>query len=155
MKAAAGAEDMTHAVSSVEMETGNVPVAPSAVEHAPAEPVSQPQVVIDQVRLQQEAETLNARYQERRAAEARHVEHAAPEPQPAPEKKGGFSLFGRRRKPVDAIPKTAPVASAEPVSTPPQEAPASAPRPPTGDLFGDSLDEGDLEIPAFLRRQAN
>ena len=25
----------------------------------------------------------------------------------------------------------------------------------SGDLFGDSLEEGDLEIPAFLRRQAN
>ena len=31
----------------------------------------------------------------------------------------------------------------------------STQRPHSGDLFGDSLEEGDLEIPAFLRRQAN
>ena len=121
-----------------------------------AQPLSgvEPQVRMDQERLAQEAATLNARYQERREAETRHVpasqvlsnSTARVEKEQAP-KKGGFSLFGRRRKPVEAAPKAAPIATNTP--------PVSAPKPASGDLFGDSLDEGDLEIPAFLRRQAN
>ena len=76
-----------------------------------------------------------------------YMKTAPPPEAPAEEPKRGFSLFGRRRKPADSAPKTAPVA--------PKAPSVQAPRAPSGDLFGDSLDEGDLEIPAFLRRQAN
>ena len=141
---AAGAEELADAVA----EQREIPVSDPFI--APAEqvaqaPVEAPQVVMDRERLQREAETLNARYEQRRATEA-------PVPSPAPETraeepKRGFSLFGRRRKPVESAPKTAPVAATAPS--------VQAPRAPSGDLFGDSLDEGDLEIPAFLRRQAN
>ncbi|MBO6730123.1 MAG: cell division protein FtsZ [Maricaulis sp.] len=144
MKMAAGAEELADAVA----EQREIPVSDPFI--APAEqvaqaPVEAPQVVMDRERLQREAETLNARYEQRRATEA-------PVPSPAPETraeepKRGFSLFGRRRKPVESAPKTAPVAATAPS--------VQAPRAPSGDLFGDSLDEGDLEIPAFLRRQAN
>ena len=116
--------------------------APVATPHA-----EQPQVLADQARLQREAEALNARYEQRRSATS-----SAPTPQPSAqeeEPKRGFSLFGRRRKPAEPAPKTAPEPVAEKLP------PVQAPRPPSGDLFGDSLDEGDLEIPAFLRRQAN
>ena len=145
MKMAAGAEEFTDAVA----EHRELPSADPFV--APADqfgqaPVEAPQVVVDRERLQREAETLNARYEQRRATEAPLP--AAPTPEaPAEEPKRGFSLFGRRRKPADSAPKTAPVASKAPS--------VQAPRAPSGDLFGDSLDEGDLEIPAFLRRQAN
>ena len=54
---------------------------------------------------------------------------------------------GRRRKPAEPAPKAAPVTKNAPVQTQSRSA--------SGDLFGDSLEEGDLEIPAFLRRQAN
>ena len=91
---------------------------------------------------------LNARYEQRRANETPAPAESASVPEaPAEGPKRGFSLFGRRRKPVESAPKTAPVASKAPS--------VQAPRAPSGDLFGDSLDEGDLEIPAFLRRQAN
>ncbi len=103
-------------------------------------------------------------------AEIRAVETHTPEPapQPAPEQKAepepkrrGLSLFGRRPKPAPA-----PAERPDPLSSRMSEShnqqparPAQpAPRPATntgGDLFGDQLDESDLEIPAFLRRQAN
>jgi cell division protein FtsZ len=128
--------------------------APVQTDHVAVQPgqpeTAQPQVKIDQARLAEEAAVMNARYQQRREAEA--TQSAAVErPQEDEPKRGGFSLFGRRRKPADVTPKAAPTTQAAPVSPQPQ----TAPRPPTGDLFGDSLDEGDLEIPAFLRRQAN
>ncbi len=108
-------------------------------------PVEAPQVLIDQARLEQEAATLNERYEQRRASQSVSgaAETASEEP------KRGFSLFGRRRKPAEPAPKAAPAPVAEKLP------PVQAPRPASGDLFGDSLDEGDLEIPAFLRRQAN
>jgi len=89
------------------------------------------------------------RDQERIAAEARSFTPAPPrarepEPEAQAEEKGGFSLFGRRKRPMAPVPKTAPT-RAEDVTH----------RPASGDLFGESGDEGDLEIPAFLRRQAN
>lgn len=105
-----------------------------------------PQVVADQARLAEEAATLNARYEARRAVESTSSSQEAK----AEEPKRGFSLFGRRRKPVEPA-KTAPAPTAAPVDPTPSQAPRAA----SGDLFGDSLDEGDLEIPAFLRRQAN
>ncbi|MBR9825912.1 MAG: cell division protein FtsZ [Alphaproteobacteria bacterium] len=121
------------------------PIAPTAAET--------PQVLADQARLQQEAAALNARYEQRRAASTSTQSspaQSAPQPKAeAEEPKRGFSLFGRRRKPAEPAPKTAPEPVAEKLP------PVQAPRAPSGDLFGDSLDEGDLEIPAFLRRQAN
>jgi cell division protein FtsZ len=144
MKMAAGAEELADAVAEQREIPASDPFIAPAEQVAQA-PVEAPQVVMDRERLQREAETLNARYEQRRATEA-------PVPSPAPETraeepKRGFSLFGRRRKPVESAPKTAPVAATAPS--------VQAPRAPSGDLFGDSLDEGDLEIPAFLRRQAN
>ncbi|MBO6796691.1 cell division protein FtsZ [Maricaulis sp.] len=147
MKLAAGAEEMVDAVAQQrEMPSADPFIAPA--EQVAQAPVEAPQVVMDRERLQREAETLNARYEQRRASEEPAPAATAPTPQaPAEEPKRGFSLFGRRRKPAESAPKTAPVASKAPS--------VQAPRAPSGDLFGDSLDEGDLEIPAFLRRQAN
>jgi len=134
LQKAVGAEELTPAVAETPTDTlADDPYTASA-----------PQVVIDQARLQQEAEALNARYEQRRTTEP-----AAPK---AEEPKRGFSLFGRRRKPAEPAPKAAPTTTA---TTSQPLPPAQAPRPTSGDLFGDSLDEGDLEIPAFLRRQAN
>ncbi len=144
MKMAAGAEELADAVAEQREIPASDPFIAPAEQVAQA-PVEAPQVVMDRERLQREAETLNARYEQRRATEA-PVQSPAPETK-AEEPKRGFSLFGRRRKPVESAPKTAPVAATAPS--------VQAPRAPSGDLFGDSLDEGDLEIPAFLRRQAN
>ena len=148
LRRAVGAEDMT--VPPAQPNQGEVQgqslsqpqvEAPRMEAAAPTPP---PQVVVDQARLQREAEALNARYEQRRSEPAPTI---APEPKAEEEPKRGFSLFGRRRKPAEPAPKAAPVAEKTP--------PVQAPRAPSGDLFGDSLDEGDLEIPAFLRRQAN
>ena len=148
MKRAVGAEDLSDAVSSTRIET--------EIEHDPyvaevraemtSAPVETPRVVQDQARLAEQAAQLNARYEERRSQA--QAPASAPAVQDDEPKRGGFSLFGRRRKPAEPAPKAAPVTKTAPVQT-------SAPRPQSGDLFGDSLEEGDLEIPAFLRRQAN
>jgi cell division protein FtsZ len=148
LRRAVGAEDMTPPpVEPTQGEVQGQPLTPSQAE-APrmeaAAPTPPPQVVVDQARLQREAEALNARYEQRRSEPAPTI---TPEPKPEEEPKRGFSLFGRRRKPAEPAPKAAPVAEKTP--------PVQVPRAPSGDLFGDSLDEGDLEIPAFLRRQAN
>jgi cell division protein FtsZ len=160
VRAAVGSDVRTDAVSSSYADpTAQVPGAeqtPTNAEYAPVQTPNpepaQPQVKIDQARLAEEAAVMNARYQQRREAEA--SQSATPDRSTEDEpKRGGFSLFGRRRKPAEAAPKAAPTAQAPNTQAPAQ--PQAAPRPPTGDLFGDSLDEGDLEIPAFLRRQAN
>ncbi|MHA6287210.1 cell division protein FtsZ [Maricaulis sp. CAU 1757] len=143
MKRAVGAEDLSDAISDREVETQRDPylaeVRTSQVEHRG----EAPQVVQDQARLAQEAAALNARYEQRR------TQTGAPQQagSDAEEGKRGFSLFGRRRKPIEPAPKAAPVTKNTPVQTSPRSA--------SGDLFGDSLEDGDLEIPAFLRRQAN
>ncbi|WP_295690476.1 cell division protein FtsZ [uncultured Maricaulis sp.] len=140
MKRAVGAEDLSDAISTNSVHVERDPYV-SEVRTSQAEMrTDAPQVVHDQARLAQEAERLNARYEERRS------ETAAPQAE-AKEEKRGFSLFGRRKKPAEPAPKAAPVTKTAPVQ--------SAQRPASGDLFGDSLEEGDLEIPAFLRRQAN
>ncbi|WP_300555781.1 cell division protein FtsZ [Maricaulis sp.] len=149
LRRAAGAEDMTPPPADpTQGEVQGQPLTSPQVE-APrmeaAAPTPPPQVVVDQARLQREAEALNARYEQRRSEPAART--IMPEPKAEEEPKRGFSLFGRRRKPAEPAPKAAPVAEKTP--------PVQAPRAPSGDLFGDSLDEGDLEIPAFLRRQAN
>lgn len=143
------------------------PAAPIQQPERPAEHVVAPEAISEPIEahhepIEAEAEIEDAhdpfvaderpqviRDQERIAAEARTFTPAPPrarepEPEAQPEEKGGFSLFGRRKRPMAPVPKTAPT-RAEDVTH----------RPASGDLFGESGDEGDLEIPAFLRRQAN
>ncbi|MCH8490301.1 MAG: cell division protein FtsZ, partial [Oceanicaulis sp.] len=106
--------------------------------------------------------------QERLARDINTPRQTAPAPAPAAETeapRGLRSLFGRRAKSAPAPVKRDPLSS-RPAEAQPSHAPA--PRPaahtvrqvqpapaPRGDLFGETLDEGELEIPAFLRRQAN
>jgi cell division protein FtsZ len=143
------------------------PAAPVQQPERPVEPIIAPEAISEPIEaehepIEAEAEIEDAhdpfvadarpqviRDQERIAAEARTFTPAPPrarepEPEAQPEEKGGFSLFGRRKRPMAPVPKTAPT-RAEDVTH----------RPASGDLFGESGDEGDLEIPAFLRRQAN
>ena len=142
MKRAVGAEDLSDAIGTTSLRSERDPYV-SEVRTTQAEAGLQaPQVVQDQARLAQEAERLNARYEERRASASTSQAQADTK-----EEKRGFSLFGRRKKPAEPAPKAAPITKTAPVQ--------SAQRPTSGDLFGDSLEEGDLEIPAFLRRQAN
>jgi cell division protein FtsZ len=146
LKRAVGAEDLSDAIADTEITRDSDPYVmenrPVAITETRVE-VQQPQVLRDQARLAEEA-SLNARYEQRRATTGSQPDIAADDDEP----KRGFSLFGRRRKPAEPAPaKAAPVTKTAPVQT-------SQPR-ASGDLFGDSLEEGDLEIPAFLRRQAN
>ncbi|SDM33430.1 cell division protein FtsZ [Maricaulis salignorans] len=140
---AVGAEELSDAVAQAPEDNSRDPYVAEADDshHVSAQT---PQVRVDQARLAEEAATLNARYEQRRAGEApgHSAQPAADEP-----KRGGFSLFGRRRKPAEPAPKAAPTTRNTPVQ--------STTRMASGDLFGESVDEGDLEIPAFLRRQAN
>lgn len=99
------------------------------------------------------------RHQERLAEAAQTIRREpAPEPEPREEApaRRGLSIFGRRSKapPTPAEARTAP--------RPPAQSPRA--QPPTepvqrtasgGDLFGEEFDDTDLDIPAFLRRQAN
>ncbi len=107
---------------------------------------TRPAVVRHQERLAQEAETL------RRET----VETPEPREEPQGALRKGLSLFGRRSKPqaprTEA--RTAPRPSAQPVR---QQAPQEPVRrsAPAGDLFAEEFDDADLDIPAFLRRQAN
>ena len=140
MKQAVGAETFSDAIADQDVVSDRDPYM-SEVRTTPVETWSEaPQVVRDQARLAEEAAALNARYEQRRSQPEAAVE-------PSDDGKRGFSLFGRRRKPAEPAPKAAPVTKTAPVQT--------TQRPASGDLFGDSLEEGDLEIPAFLRRQAN
>ncbi len=74
-----------------------------------------------------------------------------------PEKKSGWSLFGRKKAAAPDIrmePKPAPrpPAAAAPGSASPAEAPDAA----SGeDLFPEHSRDEQFEIPAFLRRQSN
>jgi len=140
MKRAVGAEDMSDAIATSQVGVERDPYVSEIRTSQVDMRAETPQVVQDQARLAEEAARLNARYEERRSSSV--------EPQAeAKEEKRGFSLFGRRKRPIEPAPKAAPVTKTAPVQ--------SAPRPASGDLFGDKLEEGDLEIPAFLRRQAN
>ncbi|WP_417488666.1 cell division protein FtsZ [Maricaulis sp.] len=140
---AVGAEELSDAVAQAPEDNSPDPYVAEAddTHHVSAQT---PQVRVDQARLAEEAATLNARYEQRRAGEVpgHSAQPVADEP-----KRGGFSLFGRRRKPAEPAPKAAPTTRNTPVQ--------STTRMASGDLFGESVDEGDLEIPAFLRRQAN
>jgi cell division protein FtsZ len=144
MQIAVGAEDLSDAIGTGHQPEEHHDPYVSEVRETHSGLAETPQVRVDQARLAEEAATLNARYEQRRASQT--VSRAA-EPVEAEEPKRGFSLFGRRRKPVEPAPKAAPTTRNSPTQTTTRMA--------SGDLFGDSLDEGDLEIPAFLRRQAN
>jgi cell division protein FtsZ len=88
--------------------------------------------------------------------EAEPVRETAPRETSNPIKRG-LSLFGRKAKTPERVePRRDPLSSRSGSSyeTAPQAAPRPAPQ-PSGDLFGDASEDGDLEIPAFLRRQAN
>ena len=132
-------------------------LAARAAEHAQAMAASQsdaevakPAVVEARERLEREIGPVAEASQSERQAEA-PTPDPTPEPQP---KRRGLSLFGRRPKPAPSE-RPDPLSSrmAEPK---PQPRPAPRPAPGSGgDLFGDQLDESELEIPAFLRRQAN
>jgi len=122
-----------------------------AWDDIPEAPADKPAVVQAQERL---ARDINAPRQP-----------AAAPAQQAEAPRGLRSLFGRRAKPAAAPVKRDPLSS-RPAEAQPSHQPA--PRPaahtvrqaqpapaPRGDLFGETLDDGELEIPAFLRRQAN
>ncbi len=126
---------------------GPQPEAPSQ-DHG-QEPVYQtheaapqkPAVVETRERLEREMSAPHGRAEHPRAREA---EGEAP--------RRGLSLFGRRAKP-------APEPRRDPLSSRPAE-PAPRPQPQQthsrgNDLFGEAHEEEDLEIPTFLRRQAN
>ena len=75
-----------------------------------------------------------------------------------PERKTGWSLFGRRKAAVpdmraEPLPAERPRATATPMQRPQATEPAA---PPAGeDLFPDHGTDEQFEIPAFLRRQSN
>jgi cell division protein FtsZ len=125
----------------------------------PVHPVAKPAVVETRERLEREmthpAEP-QAHMQHQQPVEVQPQQPVqqpkAEDSQPAREPRRGLSLFGRRKSaPVE---NKAPAQPERPSVVRPVE---SAPRPsqPSGDLFGEELDENELEIPAFLRRQAN
>ncbi len=133
-------------------------LAARAAEHAQAmaaaqtdAPAAKPAVVEARERLEREIAPVAEVPQSPPQAETPTAPEPAREPQP---KRRGLSLFGRRPKPQ-------PEERPDPLSSrmaDPKPQPRPAPRPASnsgGDLFGDQLDESDLEIPAFLRRQAN
>ncbi len=82
------------------------------------------------------------------AHEPDHDISKAAEPEPAP--KFGFPLFRSKRRPVSAPP----AAMVEPATRPEPVAESRPTAQPVPDLFISNADD-ELEIPAFLRRQAN
>ena len=99
------------------------------------------------------------RHQERLAEAAATIRREpAPEPEAREEApaRRGLSLFGRRAKspaaPVEARTAPRPPVQAQRPAAPAEPVQRTA---PGGDLFGEEFDDTDLDIPAFLRRQAN
>jgi cell division protein FtsZ len=81
-------------------------------------------------------------------------------PRAEPEKKAGWSIFGRKKAPADirAEPQPEPRAAAAPRATAQPTAPMPQPEPQRSngdDLFPDHKRDEQFEIPAFLRRQSN
>jgi len=105
---------------------------------------ARPQVIRDQERVAAEAERIRPEAPAQIEPAADDVQDEAPE-----ERKSAFSLFGRRKRPMAPLPKTAPK-TVESDARQPRDG-----RPATGDLFNEEGEDTDLEIPAFLRRQAN
>jgi cell division protein FtsZ len=79
----------------------------------------------------------------------------------APEKKSGWSIFGRKKSDLRAEPapepryEQRPAAARATVQPLQQQTPAEAPRANPDDLFPDHKRDEQFEIPAFLRRQSN
>jgi cell division protein FtsZ len=111
-----------------------------AYQASPAEP-QKPAVVETRERLEREISAPHGRTEHSRA---RETEGEAP--------RRGLSLFGRRAKPAPE-PRRDPLSSrsAQPAPRPQAQQPQTRGH----DLFGEPQDEDDLEIPTFLRRQAN
>ncbi len=117
-----------------------------------AEEDDRPAVVRHQERLAEEAATLRREP----VAQAEPVQIEQPE-QPQGAIRKGLSLFGRRAKPQQPVrgeTRTAPRPPSQPVRQQAPSEPVSRAAPP-GDLFAEEFDDADLDIPAFLRRQAN
>ena len=126
-----------------------------------------PAVVEAQERLAEAASSLQADAPRDREPEVRTPVRASAEPP-----RRGLSIFGRRKgaraearveaqasEPAQSAvePERRSQAQAHPQAHP-QAQSSSQPRPSTAsspDLFGGEFDESELEIPAFLRRQAN
>jgi cell division protein FtsZ len=77
-----------------------------------------------------------------------------------PEKKSGWSLFGRKKTPsdmrVEPQPQHQPQYQPRAAAPVQRAAPAPEPLPPSGeDLFPEQARDEQFEIPAFLRRQSN
>jgi cell division protein FtsZ len=151
----------SHAAPQTTARAGDTVNAPDSFTGGqPVHPVAKPAVVETRERLEREmthTEQPQAHMQPQQPVQARQPQQPVQQPQaeetqPAREPRRGLSLFGRRKSaPVE---NKAPVQPERPSVVRPVE---SAPRPsqPSGDLFGEDLDENELEIPAFLRRQAN
>lgn len=149
------------AAPQVTARTGDTVNAPDSFTGGqPVHPVAKPAVVETRERLEREMTQPSepeAHLQHQQPVQAQQPQQPAAQPQaednqPAREPRRGLSLFGRRKSaPVE---NKAPAQPERPSVVRPVEA---APRPsqPSGDLFGEDLDENELEIPAFLRRQAN
>ncbi|WP_421859723.1 cell division protein FtsZ [Oceanicaulis sp.] len=117
----------------------------------PVHPVAKPAVVETRERLEREI-SASAEPHQAPAPVQPQAQQAPAEEAKSREPRRGLSLFGRRKSaPAE---HKAPSQPERPSVVRPVEA---APRPsqPSGDLFGEDLDENELEIPAFLRRQAN
>ncbi len=159
---------------SITTETPAEPAAdikPAQAREPAPEPLDKPAVVRVRERLAQAAPELR-----RAAAEAQEAQ-AASQPQEAPEEhsavghgpdpsrvrtperpeqkpaRRGLGIFGRRKPQPEPAPRQEPQPR-QPVPRTHGNA-AVQMRPETGDLFGAEFDESELEIPAFLRRQAN
>ena len=121
----------------------------AAPEPAQAPAARRPAVVETRERLERE---LGGAPEQGQTEEPAAREHSNPI-------KRGLSLFGRKAKaPERPEARRDPLSSRSPSQPEPARTPQPAPQPaaqPSGDLFGETSEEGDLEIPAFLRRQAN
>ncbi|MEO1039690.1 MAG: cell division protein FtsZ [Pseudomonadota bacterium] len=114
-------------------------------------PAAKPAVLRVQERLAEAAPDLRSAS----SAEVRTPVRAEAEPP-----RRGLSIFGRRKsakpEPAAQAPEPAPAPIPAPAQTRAAPAPATAaPDAQSPDLFGGEFDESELEIPAFLRRQAN
>jgi hypothetical protein len=93
------------------------------------------------------------------ATESRRPLEQQPLAARAPEKKGGWGFFGRKKpapdlraEPAPEPRAAAPRATAQPMAPLPQ---VQAERGKDDDLFPDHKRDEQFEIPAFLRRQSN
>ncbi|KPP80535.1 MAG: cell division protein FtsZ [Oceanicaulis sp. HLUCCA04] len=113
---------------------------------------TRPEVVRHQERLAEMAQTLRREP----APEPAGRPAAEPEAREQAPARRGLSLFGRRAKtpPAQAETRTAPRPPAETQRTRHAAEPVQR-NAPGGDLFSEEFDDTDLDIPAFLRRQAN